>query len=230
MSLIAVYRAFRQDLMGWTKVTFDEFRNFYEPLRRRRVWPDADKKKVESLASNGGAFALRRLYAERGEPLPQIAEILGERGKEPECMSRDELDGHMKSLIESCLKEGWSPQTFLSFGTYLDSDKTPDDISDTKAAATAGSMYHSGTSAVPNTAMKGKKPEPIRDLFAEKYRAAIPAFKDVVQTYLKEGAIKAASRKKSANSGTEGQPTPDINDPTPALLTAFGESTIAKDP
>jgi hypothetical protein len=198
MSLLLVYRAFKADLKGWAKITFDEFRTIYDPLRRRRAWTTDDQKRLDESADQGGAYALRRLYTKTAVTKTQIEKLLGDRGADPEFMARDELDSHMKYLIAACLRDGWSPQTFTSFGAYLDSDKGPADLVETRVAGSASTMFKSSLDTVQALVAETKEPDAATtDLFAEKYRAACPAFKEVVQAHLKEGAHSAAQKAKA---------------------------------
>lgn len=225
MSLLLAYRAFRADLMGWMKMDFPTFRDVYDPLRRRRVWAESDQKILRDAADMGAAYALRRLYSKSATTKAQIEKLLGSRGLEPEYLTKDELDQQMKALISDCLRDEWTPQTFTSFGAYLDSDKGPDDL-DKTAAKSASTMFSMGVEGAPpfsatrstDDAAPGstdaKKPStPTTDLFAEKYRSASAPFRAAVQEHLKEGARRATQKAKAALSELIGTAAVDIGPP-----------------
>lgn len=195
MSLLLVYRAFRADLQGWVKIDFPTFREVYDPLRRRRTWTEDDKKRLLTVAALGGAHALRRLYSRSAATKEQIETLLGPWGRDPEYMSREELDSQMKYLIENCLRDGWNPQTFINFGAYLNSDKGPDDLAKITVSGSTSTLFQSAPPAsVAISESEKKTSPPTTDMFAEKYRAAGVAFKNAVQEHLREGARRATER------------------------------------
>lgn len=231
---VAAYRRFRADCKGWVVVGFPEFRDFYEPLRKRRVWSETEGRRVQALADAGGAYAIRVLYG-KGAAREAMELYLGERGKEPDALTREELEAQMKALTANCARADWSPQTFHSFGRYLDSDKGPDSLTDSEPEPSAPLMSQATKARAVESKMAGDAPA--RDLFAEMYRAASPVFRAAVQACLREGAQHAAEalQKKSAQGTSPGgepasMPTAahiqtlPVLDPVSELLTAFGPS------
>lgn len=186
--LIPAYQKYKADARGWGVPDFGDFRERLVPLRARRQWSEADMMYVMTLEEEGAGFALQNFFgvgkdSQRGNPAAR--DILGEDEKEPEPMSKDELDSHMRSLIRDCLRSGWSPGEFMSFIDYLDSDKTPADLADGSASGSASSK----------TATAAK------DQFAEAYRRAGKGYQRHVREMLARAADGVRQAAKSAADG-----------------------------
>jgi hypothetical protein len=184
MSAVALYRAFKADLLGFTEVPFDEFRARVLPLRPRREWSPAMATYAEGLRAAGAGRALQRLCGLRH---PAAAKILGaaELGGDP--MTRSELDGHMRALVKSCQQDGWPAARFAAFAAYLDSDMTPAQL------AQLDQKTQHPVAHTPAVTPSPRGAPPASDRFAEMYRAASPAFKRAVREHLtRAGAVGAA--------------------------------------
>ncbi len=198
--------------MGWMQMDFPTFRDVFDPLRRRRLWSASDQKILLDAADLGAAYALRRLYSKSATTKTQIEKLLGARGREPEYLTRSELDQQMRALVNDCLRDEWTPQTFTSFGAYLDSDKGPDDLGKA-GAASASTMFKRADAETPGPTQQKKPGTPTTDFFAEKYRAANAPFRAVVQEHLKEGARRASQKVKAALSELIGTTATDLGPP-----------------
>lgn len=168
MSLVAAYRKFKEDARGWGVPGFSEFRARLVPLRQQRAldaWSEDDMMYVMGLEEEGAGYALRQFFGSS----PAAARVLNE--KDPEPISREELDAHLKALVGDCRKAGWAAGDFGALINHLDSGRTPADLEEDK----------------------GRDPdedEPTEtwDGFAELYRGAGEGFKRRVRETLASAA------------------------------------------
>lgn len=190
--LIAAYKKYQEDSLGWGVPGFTDFRERLWPLRTepdRARWPDNDMLLVMQLQEEGGGRALQNLFTPGGRVNPVAAEVLGEGAIPPESMSRSDLDSHMQALVRDCKAGRWTPGEFSAFIDYLDSDMTPADLAATKPPPV--------TPAPPAPPAAGGAPaaegaEKERDAFAEAYRDAGAGFRRRVIQHLAAAAAVAA--------------------------------------
>ncbi len=143
--IIAAYRKYKQDSRGWGEPEFAEFRGRLWALRQKKQWEDDDMMYVMKLQEEGAGYALQELF---GKSHIVANDVLGYReddAPEPEPMTKQELEGHMKSLIRACIEKKWTSGEFMAFIDYLDSDRTMADLSSGDAAADAADTAESAT-------------------------------------------------------------------------------------
>lgn len=199
MSTIQQYREFKKNLREFAEVPFDEFRGQVCRLRAQRTWSDDDIEYAKRLIDAGGAYALQRFCGPRH---PAAAQLLGAADCQPDPMTKGELAGHMRALAASCAAAGWTQHRFTAFLRYLDSDTTPEQLREQERALLRRhameqqSMWGLARGADADADADEADAEdsgPKRDYFAEMYRSASPAFKQVVRTYMMTAAGVAAA-------------------------------------
>ncbi|MDA4132547.1 MAG: hypothetical protein OK454_05395 [Thaumarchaeota archaeon] len=183
MSLIGRYHSFKKDLQGYLEIPFDHFRKRLLPLKAKRVWDEDEIACVKRHLESGAGRALQNLY---GAHHPTAVKILGEAPIDFEPFSRVELDSHMSALIKSCKADDWPSHRYRSYLTYLDSTMSPADLEEASRARNhaASLIQDVHVPVVPVSEVE-------RDLFAETYRKAGPAFRRVVEGHLLGAAAEA---------------------------------------
>jgi hypothetical protein len=188
--VIGAYQKYKADARGWGVPDFATFRERLWPLRNQRdkaKWPDDDMVYVMELQGEGAGYALQRFFGAN----PVAAEVFGADPLRPEGMSRDELDAHMRALVRDCKDNKWSPGEFLAYIDYLDSNKTPADLSFCETAKQDEKVANPmGDGGGGTSVGEAADAPPERDLFAEAYRAAGAGYKRRVREALAAGAGK----------------------------------------
>jgi hypothetical protein len=186
MNLVRQYRAFKEDLQGFSVTTFDEFRAHIAPLRKSHAWTPADDARVCALHAAGAGYALQRLC---GYDHPCARRVLGPAPIARERFSATELDANMRTLIRSCRNADWDGGLYEKYIRYLDSDTGPEGLRDDPESAS-------------------KVPE--EDEFATMFRKGGPAFKRHIVGCLTAAAAAATpppaatkKKKKKKAKGTK---------------------------
>jgi len=184
MALIKQYQIFKVDLAGYCEIPFEEFRGKITPLRRKKSgWTAEEAAYVRSLADAGAGHALRAFFGERH---PAAAEALGEAGLGPEPLTRAQLESHMRWMTKTLLAAGRTPERFVSYAGYLDSDLAPGHIEGKESLRALAESLFSGGSEDDKMRVSLEK-----DGFAEKFRRAGPAYKRIVREHLALAAEEA---------------------------------------
>lgn len=127
--IIAAYRKYQQDARGWGVPEFAVFRERLWALRQQRQWSDDDMVYVMELQEEGAGYALLSLFGRSHKFACDVLNYKEDDAPDPEPMSKQELEGHMRSLIRACVQKKWTSGEFMGFIDYLDSDRTVADLS-----------------------------------------------------------------------------------------------------
>jgi hypothetical protein len=204
MSLIKQYQTFKADLRGYVEVSFGVYRDRLLPLRRRRdAWDATELDYIRRLGESGAAYALQRFFGSEHEP---AARALGGAPLQPEPMAKPELDGHLQGLIKSCHAAAWTPERFLAFVAYLDSNMTPADLDEMRREARRQQAL-AALAPEPDDRGAGASGVPQKDGFAEMYRGASPVFRQCVKERFALAADEARARAPAGAGPREAKDT-----------------------
>lgn len=188
--MIPAYKKFKENLRGWTDVSFPVFRELVLPMRDKKQWSDDKKKEITKIVENGGGHALFILYGnhpgsgELSKILETILKIVLKK-KEPIPMEdKKEAESDMNAVLASCKRADWKPALYREWVTFLESSMTISELPELRMPSTAGTLFQE--SKAPEDTKKEKLFDD--DLFSSMFRNGSKQYRDYVRKRILDAA------------------------------------------